>query len=241
VIIFEIKSQYHDIRVVENYPIRTLLFGNGMCAQQSAINLEKPDFHVFDFSLLAMNSLLFTKPSNILIIGLGGAFIPTQLAKRTKANIDIIEIDYEVVNIANQYFNFQESDRVKVHIGDAFVVIKDLKKKYDIIIVDAFFTDYVPPNIMSIEFYKSVADKLNENGVIASNICSIHPTFLSQINTIRTAIGDGLYYSRGSRNNVSCMLFSMKKDCDKKFLKNEVIKLKLEDAIIKSKVLSICS
>jgi hypothetical protein len=41
--------------------------------------------------------------------------------------IDIFEIDEEILNISKEFFNFQESSKVKVHIGDAFELIKNVE------------------------------------------------------------------------------------------------------------------
>lgn len=213
-ILCDIKTSYHDIRVIEEYPIRKLIFGSGACSEQSAIHLEKPAYHVYDYSFLSMHSLLLTPyPSKILVIGLGGGVIPTEMEKYTSnSTIDVVEIDPEIVKIAKEYFFFKESDRVKVYIGDAFDLVPTMQGKYDIVIVDAFFSNYTPFNLMSSEFFKMIYNIASEDVVVTVNMANMHPAFLSQINTIRHVFGNVLYRIDGIRNPNDTIVFALKKE-----------------------------
>jgi len=211
-ILFETKTNFHDIKVIEENSIRKLIFGSGFCSEQSAVNLLEPHKHVFDYTMLAMHTLLFKPhPSSILVIGLGGGIIPRELGKYAPNSIiDIIELDPAIKSIAENYFFFKESERIKVHIGDAFGVVKKLSRKYDIIIVDAFLSNYIPFHLMSLEFFKSINKITKKSGVVAFNISSVHPSFSSQVNTIRSVFGDELYELRGPTNSFTCMLYANK-------------------------------
>lgn len=213
-ILHQIKTNYHDIKITEENSIRKMIFGNGLCAEQSAINLEYPSCHVCDYSFLAMHSLLITPyPSKILVIGLGGGVIPMEMDKyATNSIIDVIEIDPEVIKLAKEYFFFKESSRLKVHIGDAFSVIQSLKGLYDIIIIDVFFSSYTPFHIMSEDFFKNIFSITSLDGVIGINMANVHPSFNSQINTVRNVFGNTLYYLNGANNPNTTMLFALKKE-----------------------------
>jgi len=211
-IIYETRTAFHQVRVEDNYPIRKLLFGHGLCSEQTGINLEEPHKHVFDYSALAMHSLLMCPdPKSVLIIGLGGGFIPMEVQRYTNGSvIDVIEIDPEIKTIAEKYFSFQESERIKVHIGDAFQVIQTMPRKYDFAVIDAFDSSYIPFHLMSCEFFKMVYDVLGDDGFASVNMSCIHPSFSSQVNTIKSVFGDNLLFLHGSRNPISYMLFALK-------------------------------
>ena len=213
-VIHSIKSAFHNIRITEEGSIRKMVFRGGMCSDQSAIDLKFPDSHVFDFTLLAMGSLqLSPNPSKILIVGLGGGIIPMKMAKELpNAKIDIIELDPEVVRLAKKYFFFKEIGNIKVYIGDAFQVAKEMTCLYDIAIIDAYFSGYIPFHIMSKEFFKTIHNITSEDGLIAVNMANVHPSFYSQVNTIRHIFGDNLYHMRGQRNPNITMLFASKKN-----------------------------
>ena len=131
--IYQIKTPYHQISVTQEGAIRKLISGHGMCRVQSGIDVRDLRVHFFDYSLLSMYSLLFLpSPSNILVVGLGGGVIPRELSHYCPdVKVDIIEIDSNIVKVANDFFFFEETDNVKVHIGDAFNVIKELPSRYD--------------------------------------------------------------------------------------------------------------
>lgn len=211
-VLFETKTDFHDVKVIEENSIRKLIFGNGFCSEQSAINLLEPHKHVFDYTLLAMHTLLFKPhPSSILVIGLGGGIMPMEMEKyASNSIIDVIELDPAIKSIAENYFFFKESEKVKVYIGDAFYIVKKLPRKYDIIIIDAFFSNYIPFHLMSLEFFKSINKIAKKSSVVASNISSVHPSFFSQVNTIRSVFGDELYELKGPTNSFTNMLYANK-------------------------------
>lgn len=250
IILYETKTPFHHIFITEDYPIRKMVFGYGSCSEQSAINLQNPTEHVFDYSFLAMHSLLITPyPSKILIIGLGGGVLPIEMVKYvSNATIDVIEIDPEVLRLAKEYFLFKESEKVKVYIGDAFNVVRTMKDKYDIIIVDVFNTNYIPPPIMSKEFFKSIFKIALNNGVVAVNMANNYFLFHSQINTIRSVFGNVLYRIDGVNNTNTSLLFALKKEkeiirihdrplCH--FLAMQPWRIKITDDIKNAKILSI--
>ena len=211
-VLYEVRSNFNHISVVEEFPIRKLIFGSGcMCSEQSAINILEPHKNVFDFTLLAMHSFLFIQePSDILVVGLGGGVIPTQIAKYfINANVDVIEIDPEIISVAKSFFDFKETDQMKIIEGDAFEIISVCKKKYDIVILDAFFANYIPFHLMSQEFLQYVFCVSKDVSVIASNLCNIHPSFNSQINTMISVFGDDMYHLDGPRNPFTTVIYSV--------------------------------
>ena len=204
----------HQIRVEQEGAIRKLMFGHAMCQNQSCIDIQDLRSHIFDYSLLSMYSFLFTpSPSNVLVVGLGGGVIPREIAHYfPDIKVDVIEIDPEVVKIAKDFFFFEETDNIKVYMGDAFNVIKEMPLKYDIIVLDAFSPTYVPFHLMSIEFLQSVIRVSKSESVIVANTCSVHPSFLGQLNTFREAFGERMYYIDGIKNDMVKMLYIPKGD-----------------------------
>jgi len=207
--LFEIQTPYHHIKIIDDYPIRKMIFGDGLCKEQSAINLLSPYNHVFDYSRLSLCVLFFVyNPIDILILGLGGGIIPMQfLSMFPEVNMDILEIDPEVLELSKKYFNFKD-DKAKVHIGDAFQTISQMNKKYDIVISDIFTTSYIPYHIMSEEFLKKVCNVLKDQGVMAVNTCNIHPSFESYVKTVYGVFGDNLYREDGPNNKNCSMIFA---------------------------------
>lgn len=208
------STKHHDIEIVEENNIRKMMFGKGICSEQSAIDLSDPSIHVFDYSFLAMHSLLFCNyPSRILMIGLGGGIVQQKMRELLPDTfIDIFEIDEEILNISKEFFGFKESSKVKVHIGDAFELIKNVKCKYDIIFIDAYTCSYIPFPIMSKEFFTDIYNCLSEDGVVANNVANFHILYKNQINTIYKVFGEHIYGIDGYTNPFTTTLFALKKD-----------------------------
>ncbi len=210
--LYKIKTYYHNISVIEDDNIRKLDFGYGLSQQQGAIDLRDLDVSIYDFYKMFMHSFLFvSEPTDVLIIGLGAGVCPRFVAKYfPQANIDVIEIDGEIVNVAKKFFFFEETDKIRVHVGDAFDIIKKIDKKYDVILLDAFDKHYIPMHIMSLEFTQFIFDKLKDTGVLSVNMCNVHPSYFSHINTIRAKFGDNLFYLDGFTNQYAKMLYALK-------------------------------
>ncbi len=185
-----------------------------MCREQSSINIKDLREHVYDYSFLAMKGLEFVdSPSKILVIGLGGGIIPRELRYRLPyAEIDIIEIDENIIKLAKDFFFFEEDDKMRVHKGDAFIITKEMKNKYDFIVVDAFFSNYIPFPLMSSEFIRQLYELTSDKAILTVNCSCIHPSFNSQINTYRFVFGDNIYKLNGKKNECSTTLYVGKKD-----------------------------
>jgi spermidine synthase len=243
-IIFTSKTIYHDISVVDKDNIRYLVCGNGIAQEQSAIDLRDLSVHVFDYSLLFMHSLLFIpKPSNILIIGLGGGVVPRRFSNYLDANIDIIEIDPDIVEIAEKFFFFKKTDKINIHIGDAFNIIPKMANQYDIIILDAFLSNYIPYHLMCEEFFTLIKQKTKYNSIVCSNVANGHVSFNNYVKTMSSVFGDNIYRLDGIKNNRNTMLFFLNGDV--KMIDDDIYmnpeKFEISEDIKKSKIFNLRS
>lgn len=175
-VIFEKESRYHYIRVVDKNSMRTLFFTKGPGAKrQSAVYLDLPGKHVFEYTQMVFASLAFVhRPKNILVVGLGGGTIPSTFAKYfPTAQIDIVEIDNEVVSVAKEFFNFHPSASTNIIVADGRVYIRQAKNKgirYDIIVLDAFNGSYIPSHLTTKEFLQEAFSLLKDGGCVVSNL-----------------------------------------------------------------------
>ena len=177
-VIYEKESRYHYIRVVDDNATRSLLFTVGPGSKiQSAIYLDSQDKHVQDYSKMVFASLAFVQQlQHILVIGLGGGIIPSTYAKYfPSAQIDVVEIDGEIVKVAEDHFNFHPTARMNIIVADGRVYVRQAKHRgirYDIIVLDAFNGSYIPSHLTTKEFLQEVFILLTDGGCVVSNI---HP------------------------------------------------------------------
>lgn len=196
-VIFTKDSLYHRILVHENDTVRTLLFGAGPTAvKQSRIDIRELDRHLLEYTRFIFAGLLLNKnPGKVLIIGLGGGVIPREM--RTyfpDAEIDVIEIDPDVINVAERFFFFHTDDKLRVQVfdGRVFVRRQALRKprpSYDFIILDAFNKEYIPFHLTTLEFFKEVAAVLHPQGVVVANVFGNNKLFDAEFKTFRKAYG----------------------------------------------------
>ncbi|MGB1740071.1 MAG: spermidine synthase [Pseudomonadales bacterium] len=189
------KSLYRNIEVQETGRDRCLVFAQRSDdRRQSCVNLKNPDRVVFSYVRMTFAGLLLNeRPGSILIVGLGGGTLPSALgALYPEASIDVIEIDPAVVRVAESFFDFQVSDRVKVWVQDARVFIKRAGRRgdqYDLIILDAFTGEYIPEHLMTREFLQETQSLLSNTGVLVANTFSSSELYDYESVTYRDVFG----------------------------------------------------
>lgn len=108
---------------------------------------------------------------SILILGVaGGSVIKTLIDEiKFKGKITGVEIDENIIEIANNYFNLHTYENVDIVIADAFEFVLKTKEKYDLIIID-IFQDTAMPNFLFEDFFiDRINYLLNSSGFILFN------------------------------------------------------------------------
>ena len=195
--IFARDSLYHRIFVHQDGSVRSLRFGASRYAlNQSKIDTRQLGRHLLEYSRLAFAGLLFTEaPKRVLVIGLGGGVIPRQMRRHyPDAQIDVVEIDPQVAHVAKTYFFFRTDKRMRVHVADGRVFVRRQKARkprpaYDIIILDAFNSEYIPFHMTTREFLQEVAAVLHPKGVVVANVFQGNRLFDAQLQTFRAVYG----------------------------------------------------
>ena len=116
------------------------------------------------------------KFDNILILGVaGGSVIKTLVDEvKFKGKITGVEIDKDVVEIANKYFKLNEIKNLELIVDDAFEFVLKTKDKYDLIIID-IFQDTTMPNFLFEDFFiNRINFLLNVDGFILFNTMVIN-------------------------------------------------------------------
>ena len=99
------------------------------------------------------------KMESILILGVaGGSVIKTLVNEiKYKGKITGVEIDSEIIEIANTYFKLNEIPNLTIVIDDAFEFVLKTNETFDLIIID-IFQDTNMPNFL---FEKFFIDRIN--------------------------------------------------------------------------------
>jgi len=175
-VIYQTTTNLETYEVVEEvYADRysRLLYSGQVKTAQSGIPLDNSDLMLFEYCQRLVELVMDLQPKDVLMIG-GGAFtLPTHLIKTNKnIQFDVIEPDKDLEVIAKQYFELEVSKQINVINDFGLHYLKNSKKKYDLIILDAYYEDSIPKEFLSRKFAKLAVSSLKEHGVLAANVVS---------------------------------------------------------------------
>lgn len=116
----------------------------------------------------------FEKISNmkqVLVLGVaGGSVIKTLVDEiNFKGEITGVEIDSEIITIANEYFQLNEIPNLNIIIDDAFEFVLKTKDKYDLIIIDIFQDTNMPNFLFEQFFVNRICFLLKDKGTVLFN------------------------------------------------------------------------
>jgi len=107
----------------------------------------------------------------VLVLGLGLASIPYMLEKMGKKfKYTAIEIDENVVHLANKYVLDELKSPIEVQIADAHSFLLENKRKFDLILMDVFVDDYIPQKFRSTRFMEALQKAMEPGGLILYNL-----------------------------------------------------------------------
>lgn len=109
--------------------------------------------------------------NHILVLGVaGGSVIKTLVDEiKFKGKITGVEIDPEIIKIANTFFKLDTVENLQIVIDDAFEYVLKTKNKYDLIIIDVFQDTSMPAFLFENFFTKRICYLLKSRGVVLFN------------------------------------------------------------------------
>ena len=168
-VILEEETQYSHLDVVDSDNKRTLYL-NGM--RHSQMDKDNPNELVLKYTkYFHLGSLFNPQLDKILFLGGGGFSGPKNfLENYPDSLIDVVEIDPKVIDVAKTYFSVRDNSRLQIFNEDARTFLMNSDDKYDLIILDAFATDYVPFHLLTQEYFQILKEHLEPKGVVVSNL-----------------------------------------------------------------------
>ena len=199
--VFETDTPYHHLVVADYYDptsqsmIRVLIMDDNL---HSAMDLQDPNKAVFPYTdYFNLGFLLNPKITRVLFIGGGGFTGPKQfLRDYPNVTVDVVEVDREVVSVAEEYFGVNASNpRLHIFTNDGRVFLQGTTQRYGLIVLDAYSRSYVPFHLMTLEFFKLVSSHLTSNGIVISNLISGVETdndqlLTAEVNTMHAVFPD---------------------------------------------------
>jgi spermidine synthase len=189
VVQFDRISAYHHIQVYDENATRTLSF-NG--SWETTMSLTNPLAGHFEYTEYFQMPWLWNHDiKSVLMEGLGGGSTPRAYQHYyTNVMVDVVEIDPVVVEVAKKYFTVEETPKLKIHLNDGRVFLRQTTNIYDVILMDAYSTtrygSSLPRQLTTKEFFTLASQHLSTNGVFAYNV-------IGQIQGFRATLIGAMY------------------------------------------------
>ena len=187
--LFSKKSRYQQIDIYETVKLGKLLMLDGI------IQLTGFDEFAYHEMMAHLPCCTHPAPEKVLVIGGGDGGVLRELGKnKNLRELHICEIDEEVIEACRRFLPETacgyDDPRVRVHIGDGSLFVRENPAAFDVIIVDS--TDPGGPGepLFGEAFYRDLKAALRPGGVIASQSESPYllPDIVLRLNTITNKI-----------------------------------------------------
>lgn len=181
-----------SIQISEEKGVRYLHFGSPWV--QGAMRIARPAALELEYTRQMMFPLLLRDaawPASVLQVGLGAGSLTRFLARhRPRARITVVEVWPEVVAAARQFFHLpSESPALEVRVVDGHDYLAVARRRFDLILVDAFDEKGRPGMIDSAPFYANCHQRLAHGGLAAFNLLTRTRGAAPALRRIREAFG----------------------------------------------------
>lgn len=109
-----------------------------------------------------------TPARDVLMIGCGGGTLATMLARNGK-KVCAVDIDPASFKIARAHFKLPRS--VECHVADGLAFMRTTRRRFDLLIIDAFLGEAVPEQFTGDEFCAGARRVVRNSGVLLFNVC----------------------------------------------------------------------
>jgi spermidine synthase len=213
--VFLDESPYNLIRVVDQKSERTLVLNDGIGVQTIRdADVTSSAYYYDDFGLAA----LLTPGRRMLVLGMGGGqTIEATRRIAAEVRVDAVEIDPEVVNAAERFFDLRRRPGLlDVYLADARPWLASHAGQYDIVQLDLYHGGpYVPFYLTTFEFYRSVREHLSNDGVVVLNVFDAgrnHAILASTVATLRQVFPTVLGFEHGQGTWIFYAFASVRSD-----------------------------
>jgi spermidine synthase len=162
------ETHYHHVFVVQDRDTRYLRFDSSI---QSAMYRREPyrtRLRYTDFFELAL--AYHPGAREVLFIGLGAGSAPKRLWRDfPQLHIQAVELDPVVRDVAFRHFGLPRDDRLRVAVDDGRHYLRKHERRWDAVMIDAFFADSIPFHLFTTEFLDLVRARLRPGGLVLLN------------------------------------------------------------------------
>ncbi len=183
----------------------------GSITIQSAMRIKDPFALELTYTRAMLCFLLFSsKLQQVLAIGLGGGSLAKYLhAYCPDLQQTVVEINPKIIQVARSQFYLPDNDaRLNVIEGDGLRYLADHHEVADVLFIDAFDGNGIPPDFCSQDFFDSCASSLRSEGILAINLWGSDKKFDIYFQRIEQSFaGKVLMLPTGKPGNIAVFAF----------------------------------
>ncbi len=176
-VIYEGESRYQFIEVVQQGRgagmVRYLYLNEGYAVHsvwRPHTVLTGGEWDMF----LTLPALLARPVRHVVMLGdAAGTTARAYGALYPGAAYDGVEIDPQVSAVARRYFGLGQIPHLTVYNADARPYLQATRKRYDLIMIDAYRQPYVPFYLATREFFVLCRKRLTPGGIVALNVSTV--------------------------------------------------------------------
>jgi spermidine synthase len=173
-LLFETESPYQYVSIIQwDDGTRVLQLNEGvvyhsMWRRGSVLTGEYWDL----FAMLP--PLLGHAARDLLVIGNAGGTIARMYGPfYPGVRIDGVELDPAVTEAGRRFLGLDENPRLRVYTADGRPFLERSRRRYDLIVVDAYRQPYVPFYLATREFFELARRHLRPGGILALNVAKV--------------------------------------------------------------------
>ena len=165
--LFRGNSHFGELQIVDSREGSSRFYLNDNLVQ----NIYDPDRRqskaTFTYMLGALARGYTTNLNDVLCIGLGMGMVPMDFARQGAA-VDVVEINPAVLPLAKRFFDFRP-EKCGITFDDGRHYLNRCRKKYDVVVLDAFLGDSSPSHLLTREAFTAIRRVLKPGGVLVIN------------------------------------------------------------------------
>lgn len=172
--IYRTFDEHGVVQVFDDGNKRYMAFGSD--DEQSCIMNAKPEFLLHEYARSMMLVLLFHKPRNVTLLGLGGGSLASCILHHYPSiTLGIVELRQVVVDTAYRFFQLPRDERVSVSVMDAGKFLRKAKSgKTDLIFCDLYGPEGLDYQQLDPAFIERCYNHLSEDGWLVLNCWQNH-------------------------------------------------------------------
>ena len=181
---------------------RTLEFTPGDI--QSEMRLSAPAALVLPYARAMMCfALLHPHPRHIVMVGLGGGSLAKFCHRHfPRTRITVLEVRADVIALREQFRVPPDDGRLRVLHCDAAEWLAHADGAVcDVLLVDGFDAGGLPPALSSAAFYADCRRALRPGGVMAANIFTYDPDYVTAVQRLHKVFGGQVCWLSGIAGN----------------------------------------